>query len=203
MFGPGVAKLGGCDRMVVRSDVAVAPGGILVSDGFEPFETVDLTVPDTRNLALFPGRVGGRYLRLERPMPVYGRGGEHRFDIWLSRSPDLVHWGEAQLLLAVAVDPSRGRTGWEPAWRKRYTAGAMLLDLDDPGRVIGRTREPILVPEAPYETAGGFRNDVVFVSGLVLEPHGEVKLYYGAADHVVALATTHLDDLLAACASPA
>jgi beta-1,4-mannooligosaccharide/beta-1,4-mannosyl-N-acetylglucosamine phosphorylase len=69
--------------------------------------------------------------------------------------------------------------------------------------VIGLTREPILVPEAPYETAGGFRNDVVFVSGLVLEPDGEVKLYYGAADHVVALATTHLDDLLAACASPA
>jgi beta-1,4-mannooligosaccharide/beta-1,4-mannosyl-N-acetylglucosamine phosphorylase len=207
-------------------------GGILATEDFERFETVDLTVPDNRNLALFPERVEGRYLRLERPFPVYGRGGEHRFDVWLSRSPDLIHWGEARLLLAVedvpfanakigpgpppirtehgwlalfhAVDvgPARGRNGWEPSWRKRYTAGAMLLDLDDPGRVLGVAREPILVPEAPYETEGGFRNDVVFVSGAVLEPDGEVTLYYGAADHVVALASARLDDLLAACVAP-
>lgn len=207
-------------------------GGILATDDFERFDPVDLTVPDNRNLALFPERVAGRFLRLERPFPVYGRGGEHRFDIWLSRSPDLVHWGEAQVLLAVEdvpfanakigpgpppvrtergwlavfhavdVDPARGRNGWEPAWRKRYTAGVMLLDLEDPSRVVGLAREPILVPEAAYETAGGFRNDVVFVSGMVLEPDGEVKLYYGAADHVVALATARLDDLLAACGAP-
>ena len=74
----------------------------------------------------------------------------------------------------------------------------MLTDLDDPSRVIGLMRQPLLAPEADYEL-DGFRGSVIFPCGLVLEDSGEVKLYYGAADTSVALATAHLDDLLAAC----
>ena len=100
---------------------------------------------------------------------------------------------------AVDFDPDRGKNGWEPAWQKRYTAGLMLLDLDDPGKIIGFYEEPLMAPEAGYETEGGFRNNVIFPGGMVLEDSGEVKFYYGAADTVMCLATADVDDLLALC----
>lgn len=204
-------------------------GGIAVTDDFRDFEILSLTVPDNRNMVLLPELVGGMYVRLERPLPVYSRGGRDRFDIWLSDSPDLRYWGSSDLVLAVedvpfandkigpgappvrtrrgwlttfhAVDrdDSRGKNGWEEAWPKRYSAGIMLLDPDDPRRVIGLAREPLLAPEAPYETGGGFRNDVIFPGGMILEDTGEVKIYYGAADTVECLATAHVDDLISLC----
>ena len=58
---------------------------------------------------------------------------------------------------------------------------------------------PLLAPEAPYETSGGFRNNTIFPGGMILEDSGEVKIYYGAADTVECLATAHVDDLLALC----
>lgn len=204
-------------------------GGIAVTDDFEKFEILSLSVPDNRNMVLFPERVGGKYVRLERPFPVYSRGGGELFDVWLSDSPDLRYWGESALVLgtedvpwcnakigpaappvktphgwlttfhAVDKDDARGKNGWEAAWEKRYTVGIMLLDLEDPRKIVGLGREPILVPEAPYETGGGFRNNVIFPGGMILEPDGEVKLYYGAADTVTCLATAHVDDLVKLC----
>jgi len=204
-------------------------GGIAVTDDFSRFDVISLSLPDNRNMVLFPDRIDGRYLRLERPMPVYSRGGIDRFDTWMSDSPDLKYWGNSKLLLsveqvpfandkvgpgappiktdkgyltafhAVDIDRSRGKNGWEPSWQKRYSAGIMLLDKDDPSRIIGMSRSPLIAPEAPYETEGGFRNDVVFPGGMILEDSGEVKIYYGAADTVECLASAHVDDLLKIC----
>ena len=204
-------------------------GGIAVTDDLKQFEILSLSVPDNRNMVLFPERVGGKYVRLERPFPVYSRGGGELFDVWLSDSPDLRYWGNSALVLgtedvpwcnakigpaappvktpkgwlttfhAVDKDDGRGKNGWEAAWKKRYTVGIMLLDLEDPRKIVGLCREPILVPEAPYETDGGFRNNVLFPGGMILEDDGEVKLYYGAADTVTCLATAHVDDLVALC----
>ncbi|MDG0792078.1 glycoside hydrolase family 130 protein [Cohnella ginsengisoli] len=204
-------------------------GGIAVTDDFSRFDVLSLSVPDNRNMVLFPERVGGKYVRLERPFPVYSRGGLDRFDMWLSDSPDLRYWGASRLVMgvehvpfandkigpgappvktdkgwlttfhAVDIDPARGKNGWEPAWRKRYSAGIMLLDLDDPGKIVGMSRAPLLAPEAPYETGGGFRNDVIFPGGMILEESGEVKIYYGAADTVECLATADVDDLIRLC----
>ena len=202
-------------------------GGIATTDDFERFEIESLSVPDNRNMALFPERVSGCYVRLERPMPVYSRGGGEHFDIWLSESPDLRFWGESRLVMgAERVHYATGKIGpaappvktprgwlttfhavryadndlysWEGNWRKEYCAGLMLLDLNDPSKVIGLSREPLLVAEEPYETVG-FRGSVIFPGGMVLEDSGEVKIYYGAADTVECLATAHIDDLLAIC----
>ena len=183
-------------------------------------------------MVLFPEKIGGRYVRLERPMPIYSRGGADRFDTWMSDSPDLAYWGNNRLVLAVedvpfandktgpaappvktdkgwlttfhAVDRdlSRGKNGWEEHWQKRYTAGIMLLDLEDPAKIIGMSKAPLIAPEAPYETEGGFRNDVIFPGGMILEEDGEVKIYYGASDTVECLATADVDDLLALCTEP-
>ncbi|UKS24537.1 glycoside hydrolase family 130 protein [Paenibacillus sp. HWE-109] len=204
-------------------------GGIAVTDDFEHFEVLSLSTPDLRNMVLFPEKIGGNYVRLERPFTVYSRGGIDRFDTWISESPDFVYWGNSNLLLAVEqvpfandkigpaappirtdkgwlttfhavdIDPSRGKNGWEPAWKKRYTAGLMLLDLDNPKKVIGLYQDPLLAPETSYETDGGFRNHVIFPGGMIHEPTGEVKIYYGSADAVVCLATAHVDDLVQLC----
>lgn len=72
------------------------------------------------------------------------------------------------------------------------------VDRDDPA-LIGMAKEPLIAPEAPYEVAGGFRDHVVFPCGLVAEPDGEAKIWYGAGDAVIALATCHVDELLALC----
>lgn len=204
-------------------------GGIAVTEDFSRFEVLSLSVPDNRNMVLFPERIGGKYVRLERPFPVYSRGGQDRFDTWISDSPDLRYWGNSKLLLtveqvpfandkvgpgappvrtekgwlttfhAVDLDPKRGKNGWEEAWKKRYTAGIMLLDLEDPSRIIGMSPSPLLVPEAAYEIEGGFRNHVIFPGGMLLEDSGEVKIYYGAADTVECLATADVNDLIRLC----
>jgi len=201
-------------------------GGIAVTDDFENFEILSLTVPDNRNMALFPEKIGGMYVRLERPFPIYSRGGIDRFDIWMSDSPDLKYWGNSHLVLGVEdfsyandkigpaappvktekgwltlihgvdIDMSRGKNGWEPSWKKRYCAGLVLLDLENPTKVIGKYNEPLIAPEAEYEISGGFRNNVIFPGGMILEDSGEVKIYYGAADTVECLATADVNDLL-------
>jgi beta-1,4-mannooligosaccharide/beta-1,4-mannosyl-N-acetylglucosamine phosphorylase len=180
-------------------------------------------------MVLFPEKIGGYYVRLERPFPVYSRGGKDRFDIWISKSPDLRFWGESKLLLGVehvpfandkigpaappvktkygwlttfhAVDKSddRGQDEWTFWWNKRYTAGIMLLDLDDPSKIIGMCKQPLIAPELAHEANHGYRQNVIFPGGMVLEDDGEVKIYYGAADTVECVATARLEDLVALC----
>ncbi len=203
-------------------------GGIGVTDDFNKLEIISMTVPDNRNMVLFPEKINGYFTRLERPMPIYSRGGRDRFDTWISKSPDLKFWGESEMVLAVEnvpfandktgpaappiktkhgwlttfhsvdKDPARGKNGWESVWPKRYCAGIMLLDLDNPAKISGMSKLPLIAPEAPYEKEG-FRNDVIFPGGMILEDTGEVKIYYGAADTVECLATAHVDDLISLC----
>ncbi len=203
-------------------------GGIARTKDLKRYEIISMSVPDNRNMVLFPEKVNGMYLRLERPMPVYSRGRD-RFDIWMSESPDLVYWGNATLVAgvedfpwandkigpgappvktdrgwlvfthAVDRDESRGKNGWEGKWVKRYCAGMLLLDLRDPRKVIGICREPLLAPEAVYETDVGFRTNVIFPTAAIAEDDGTVKIYYGASDTVIALATAKIDDLVDAC----
>ncbi len=208
-------------------------GGIAVTEDFEHFEIISLSVPDNRNFVLFTEKFNNKYVRLERPFPIYGRPDyPERFDIWISDSPDLKYWGNSELLLGVEhvpfsnqkigpgpppvktskgwltifhasdFDPSRERNGYEQVWQKRYSAGIMFLDLDNPRKVIGMSKLPLISPEAPYEIEGGYRNKVIFPTGMILEDSGEVKIYYGAADTYMCLATAQVDELIDLCNSP-
>ncbi len=200
--------------------------GKIVGD-FEGIDIISLSVPDNRNMVLFPEKINGMYVRLERPFPVYSRGRD-RFDVWMSRSPDLKFWGESELLLgvedvpfandkigpaappiktdkgwltlfhAVDLDKTRGKNGWESKWQKRYCAGIMLLDLENPSKVLGICKTPLIAPEAVYEVEG-FRTNVIFPGGMIAEPDGSVKIYYGASDTVECLAETTVQELLALC----
>lgn len=200
-------------------------GTIAVTDDFENIEIISSVIPDNRDIVLFPERINHLYYRLERPFPIDSRS-QRLYDIWISESPDLVYWGNSELLLcvedipyanerlgagtppvwtehgwlsifhAVDVDPNRDKNGWEDKWPKRYTAGVMLQDLQDPRKLIAYSKEPLIAPEATYEVEGGFRNHVIFPGGLIVEDSGEVKIYYGAADTVQCIATTQLDELI-------
>lgn len=207
-------------------------GGIAVTDDFKSFEILSLSVPDNRNMVLFPEKINGRYVRLERPMPVDGRSwltpGQ---DVWMSESPDLTFWGNSKLVLAkeqvafanqkigpaappvkteqgwltlfhaVFCDETLGKNGWEDRWNKIYYAGVMLLDLKDPSKIIGRYDQPLLAPDTYWEAKEGFRQNVIFPGGMILEPDETVKIYYGAADSVECLATANVNDLLKLCLS--
>ena len=204
-------------------------GAIAHTDDLHHFEILSMSVPDNRNMVLFPRKYQGMYMRLERPMPVYSRRGKDRFDIWWSESPDLIHWGNSRLVAGVEdfpfandkigpgappvytekgwlalthtvdIDPERGKNGWEDKWIKRYCAAVILLDKDEPWKMIGRSRTPLLVPEADYETKTGFRTNVIFPTAAIPASDGMLRIYYGAADTVIALAEAKINDLIALC----
>ena len=111
-------------------------------------------------------------------------------------SPIKTKDGWLTLFHAVDRDDARGKNGWEATWKKRYTAGLMLLDLQDPSKVLALYDKPLLAPDLPVETDEGFRQNVIFPCAMLLEDDGEVKIYYGASDTCVCLATAKLDDLL-------
>jgi predicted GH43/DUF377 family glycosyl hydrolase len=183
---------------------------------------------DTRNGVLFPERLNGRFLRLERPNRRRLAGGVTTgSEIVLSESEDLVNWHQLgpvmagrhhywDELIGSGPPPVKTREGWLHVYHgiathfasaNIYQAGVVLLDLADPRRVLARGRNNILEPREPYELTGQVPN-VVFPSGMIVAEYDEegfalsdslVRVYYGAADTVVALATTTIQDLLDEC----
>ena len=172
--------------------------------------------PDDKNAALLPHRIDGRWVLLHRPKTQFSGS---RGEILLSRSPDLVSWSAPEqvlqprngawwdsLRIGIGPPPLRTEHGWLLVYHGvkdtpsggLYRAGLALLDLDEPSRVLGRLPTWILAPVAPYERTGDVPN-VVFPCGLIHDPASdEVRLYYGAADSSICLASATLGELLEA-----
>jgi beta-1,2-mannobiose phosphorylase / 1,2-beta-oligomannan phosphorylase len=169
--------------------------------------------PPNRDVTIFPEQLNGRYLALHRPMPEdIGRPA-----IWFASSPDLLSWGDHRLVASArpgmwddlkvggGAVPFRVEVGGRAAWLAvyhgvtasplTYSLGALLLDGADPSRVLGRSRAPILFPEAPYELKGFFAN-VTFTCGLDVQGD-RVRIYYGASDGVTCVADVSLAGILA------
>jgi beta-1,4-mannooligosaccharide/beta-1,4-mannosyl-N-acetylglucosamine phosphorylase len=202
--------------------------GLARTRDFRDFEFLGIVSDeDIRNGVLFPEKVGGRYLRMDRPNQARVAGGPTSGRaIWLSESDDLLRWKPVAPLISgrfhywdeligSGPPPVKTRAGWLHVYHgvathfasaNIYQAGVILLDLADPSRVLGRCRSNILEPRELYERTGQVPN-VVFPSGMIVErsdedgfalPDSDVKIYYGAADTVVGLATTTVAELLAA-----
>ncbi|MDY7010580.1 MAG: glycoside hydrolase family 130 protein [Planctomycetota bacterium] len=186
---------------------------------FREFEYIDVvSLPDNRVPCLFPGKIGGYYMRLDRPYRV--APDEHHTDgnIWLARSPDLVHWGHFRPMLKPGFAPwARTKIGPTPPIRTekgwltiihgvrqscagyRYCLGAMLLDLENPERIVGLIRGSILSPDTDYERTGVVPN-VVFTCGAIAdEDDDRIRVYYGGADTCICLASGSLNGLISAC----
>lgn len=173
-----------------------------------------LQPPEDKDAAIFPRTFDGRWALIHRPAPASQEHGAH---IWLSRSPDLRHWGDSRVLLAarrggwwdankigLGPPPLETSDGWlicyhgvrTTASGSSYRLGLALLDLDDPSHVLSRGDEWVFGPHASYERAGDV-HDVVFPCGWLLDDDGEtIRMYYGAADTTVCMATASLSDLL-------
>lgn len=173
-----------------------------------------VSTPEDKDAALFPTLFGGRYALVHRPVS-WGLDGQAAH-IWLSFSPDLRHWGDHSVILesrragrwdrekvGIGPPPISTPAGWlmlfhgakATAAGTLYRAGLAVLDHDDPTKVLARSDEWVFGPEASYELAGDVPG-VVFPSGWVAGGDGTVRMYYGAADTSVGLATAHVDDLV-------
>ena len=202
---------------------AVSPLGITTglasTRNFKSFERHGLIFsPPNRDVTIFPEKIGGQYVALHRPMPE----GLGKPAIWIATSPDMLSWGSHRYVAGArhgcwddekiggGAVPFRVNIGGVDGWLEvyhgvteastTYSLGALLLDANDPGKVISRSREPILSPEASYEREGFF-GGVVFTCGLLAE--GDlVRIYYGAADGVMAVADLSLKEILAGMSEP-
>jgi predicted GH43/DUF377 family glycosyl hydrolase len=173
-----------------------------------------LMPPEDKDAALFPRTFDGRWALIHRPVSTYPT---QRADMWISWSPDLRHWGDHAVLLhareagwwdarkiGLNAPPLQTAEGWlllyhgvrATAAGAIYRLGLALLDLERPDRVIARSNEWFFGPEAPYERSGDVPQ-VVFPCGWALLEDGDtLRVYYGAADTSVCVATASLAALL-------
>jgi len=187
--------------------------GLARTRDFEAFEFLGpVSDENVRNGVLFPEKINGRYARLDRPNRVDAGGVLSGDSICLSVSDDLVQWESAGTVMSGRGHYWDERIGSGPiathfAAASIYQAGAVLLALDDPARVVARSRYNILEPRELYEQVGQVPN-VVFPSGMIVDrfdadgfaaPDAAVSVYYGAADTVVGLATTTVSKLIETC----
>lgn len=189
--------------------------GIAKTEDFKTFVQLENAyLPFNRNGVLFPRKINGLYVMLNRPSD----NGHTPFgDIYLSQSPDLTFWGKHRLVmktphywwkntkLGAGPVPIETKEGWLLIYHGVcttcsgyiYSMGAALLDLDDPSKVLVDCENYILTPEEPYETTG-FVPNVVFPCATVQDaPSGRIAIFYGAADTYCALAFTQVDELIA------
>ncbi len=171
-------------------------------------------VPCNRNGVLFPRKINGRYVMLNRPSDT----GHTPFgDIFLSQSPDMTFWGMHRHVMSSRTDgwwegkkigggpvPIETTEGWLLFYHGVsdtcngfvYSIGAAILDIDDPSKVLYRTRDYLLTPQKEYETTG-FVPNVAFPCATLHDAEtGRIAIYYGAADTYTAVAYTQVDELI-------
>jgi beta-1,4-mannooligosaccharide/beta-1,4-mannosyl-N-acetylglucosamine phosphorylase len=171
-------------------------------------------MPFNRNGVLFPRKINGKYMLFSRPSD----SGHTPFgNIYISESPDMIHWGNHRFVMAnggsgwwqgmkigAGPIPIETTEGWLLFYHGVsntcngyvYSIGAALLDIDDPSRVLFRTRDYLLTPEKPYETTGFVPNVVFPCACLADATTGRIAIYYGAADTYTAIAFAQVDELI-------
>jgi len=198
---PGQGGFGPCGVLTRTTDFRTA----------EPMGVISL--PPNRVPCLFPEKIGGRYARIDRPGHTPAGPG----DMWISYSHDLLYWGDHRFLTTSfagwtktklgPTPPIKTDEGWlvvihgvqTPCSGNVYRLGALLLDLEDPTKIIGKTRSWILAPTEPYEIMGNVLN-VVFTCGAIADSEQDrLRVYYGCADTSIGLATCRLSDLVGMC----
>ncbi|MCH7505093.1 glycosidase, partial [PVC group bacterium] len=163
---------------------------------------------NNRNVVLFPEKIQGKYLALHRP---FGHGWSEG-DIWMATSPDLLHWGEYKILMGprpgfwdhskigAGAPPFKTEHGWILIYHgvddsEKYALGIVVLDLENPLKILGRSQEALLQPETLYEREGFFGN-VVFTCGAIQRDHNQIDIYYGASDEALCLASLSEKELM-------
>ena len=216
-YDPRITKMGDDYYLMYASDLSQnnVRIGLMKTRDFETFERVcTASELGNRNGALFPEKIDGLYARFDRPF-----GNElEPCSMWMSYSPDLVFWGKSRPVtyhgkpfmdgfkMGAGAVPIRTEKGWLEIYHTVsttcngfiYRLKAMLLDINDPSVILGYTKDFILWPEHEYENRGRV-NNVVFTCNAIPEEDGTLKIYYGAADTNIGLATGRIDELVELC----
>jgi predicted GH43/DUF377 family glycosyl hydrolase len=205
---PRITYVGELKKFVIAYTAysRVGPGvALALTEDFQHFERYGMIMPpEDKDAALFPHRIDGRWAMIHRPVSFHGA------HMWMSYSPDLRHWGGHKLLLkareggwwdankiGLSPPPIETEQGWLVIYHGVrqtpggciYRLGLALFDLKAPERCLKRNDEWIFGPQEPYEKRGDV-NNVVFPCGTTVAPDGDtIRLYYGAADTSIALAT--------------
>jgi len=187
--------------------------GVATTEDFETFHQMENAfLPFNRNGVLFPRKIGGKYVMLSRPSD---RGHTPFGEIYLSGSPDLIHWGVHRLVMRPTYGwqatkigagpiPIETSEGWLLFYHGVltscngfvYSMGAALLDLEEPSKVIARTEPYLLHPKEPYEQVGDVPNVVFPCAALTDAETGRIATYYGAADTVIGLAFCRIGEVV-------
>lgn len=169
--------------------------------------------PEDKNGALLSRRINGEFVLFHRPMMVAGA----RSDVWLSRTADLRSWSPPEPVFAaregnwwdsarigMGPPPMETPEGWLVLYHgvrqtvagALYRVGLVLLDLEEPSKVLRRSSEWVMSPSESYELSGDVPG-VVFPCGIVHDVEGdELRIYYGAADTCIGMATASYTDVL-------
>jgi len=163
---------------------------------------------------LFPEKIKGEYVALNRPEGFFEFS---KPSIWISHSPDMIHWGNEKVVVQPRKDsweehrigggtpPVKTKKGWLIIYhgvrniddKTIYSAGALLLDLKDPSKVLARSPkdEPLLTPSSHYEKEG-FIDNVVFPTGVIPTLDGKSLLIYsGGADKIISVKKVSIADI--------
>lgn len=188
--------------------------GLAKTDDFKSVERIAfITQADYRNTVIFPEKINGRYVKLDRPHSDISP-----WSIWISFSKDLRHWGDSKVVIkpvqyhwdemkiGPGAPPIRTDKGWLSIYHgvfptmdgSVYRLGAALHKLDEPEVILGVGNRWILQPEDEWEVVGYVHN-VVFSCGAVAEDDGTLKLYWGGADKVICAGTAVIDELVELC----
>jgi predicted GH43/DUF377 family glycosyl hydrolase len=188
--------------------------GLAKTTDFKSVQRVAMiTQADYRNTVIFPEKVGGRFVRLDRPHSDISP-----WSMWISFSNDLIYWGDSQVVLkpepyhwdemkiGPGAPPIKTSKGWLNIYHGVfptmdgcvYRLGVCLHKLDEPQVILGVGDRWILQPEDAWEVTGYVHN-VVFTCGAVAEDDGTLKLYWGGADKVMCVGTAVIDELVELC----
>jgi predicted GH43/DUF377 family glycosyl hydrolase len=190
--------------------------GLAKTKDFKSVERFALiTEADYRNAVIFPEKINGLYVRMDRP-----HSDINPWSLWMSYSPDLRYWGDSKVIMkpvkyhwdemkiGPGAPPVKTSEGWLNIYHgvfqtmdgSVYRLGVALHDLKDPSVIRGVSDKWILQPEEIYEVIGYVHN-VVFTCGAVPEEDGSIKIYWGAADSVMCVGTADMNELVSLCLS--
>lgn len=210
VYDPRIVELEGNYYVTHTSNSPVGDRiSLLKTKDFTEFERVSVSSElNNRNCSLFPEKINGYYCRF----------GRDEKDLWIEYSPDLHFWGNQRLVMqtrdtywdsykiGAGAPPIKTDKGWLELYHGVYNTcngyiynlGVVMLDLNDPSKVLARCENPVFYPEEQYEWIGRVPG-VVFSCNAVVEDDGTVKIYYGAADQCIGMAEAKLEDLIDAC----
>ena len=188
--------------------------GLACTKDFEKFYRLENAfLPFNRNGVLFPRTINGNFVMFNRPSDD---GNTPFGDIYISQSPDMCYWGKHRLVMksggqwwqskkiGAGPVPIETSEGWLIIYHGVmgtcngfvYSAGAAILDIDAPWKVLYRTNQHIMTPDMPYEYAGHVPNVVFPCAALCDAATGKIAIYYGAADTSLCMAFCNADELV-------